>query len=175
MASDPLGTSDLAAWVPQLRRVSRAMTTNRADADDLVQDTCVRALGSWTRFRQGSNIWAWLVTILHNLTRNRRRDQRRADIGIAALGGVVEPRSAEHAGEQALLSEALEPALHAALQSLPGILREAVWLRDVEDRTYAEIAQRLNIPAGTVMSRIARGRRLLHDRLVASLHSREQP
>ena len=67
---------------------------------------------------------------------------------------------------QALLSQAIAPQLQHALESMPKELRDAVWLRDVEEHSYAEIAQRLRIPAGTVMSRISRGRRLLHDRLL---------
>ena len=66
-----------------------------------------------------------------------------------------------------MLSEVSGPSLRAALESLPKTLRDAVWLRDVEEMTYADMARRLRIPIGTVMSRISRGRRLLHERLVA--------
>jgi RNA polymerase sigma-70 factor (ECF subfamily) len=71
-----------------------------------------------------------------------------------------------------LLARTLAPGLQGALESLPKSLRDAVWLRDVDELSYAEIAKRLRIPIGTVMSRISRGRRLLHDRLVANAPER---
>jgi RNA polymerase sigma-70 factor (ECF subfamily) len=76
--------------------------------------------------------------------------------------------AAGNSPEEALLSRTMAPQLQQALESLPKALRDAVWLRDVEERSYAEIALHLRIPIGTVMSRISRGRRLLHDRLAAA-------
>jgi RNA polymerase sigma-70 factor (ECF subfamily) len=75
--------------------------------------------------------------------------------------------SPEATPEDRLLQDVLDEDLERALQALPGAFREAVWLRDVEEFSYAEIARMLAVPMGTVMSRIARGRRLLHDHLVA--------
>ncbi len=77
--------------------------------------------------------------------------------------------------EQLLLHQTLDADLQAAFDSLPGAFREAVWLRDVEEFSYAEIADMQQVPIGTVMSRIARGRRLLHDRLTARWQSADRP
>jgi RNA polymerase sigma-70 factor (ECF subfamily) len=157
--------------LPQLRRASLGLTRNRADAEDLVQDAYVRALGASKRFEWGSDLRAWLLTTLRNLARNHRRDQHRAkvhansDDADRAAAGVAAPGDSP---EDALLSRTLAPQLQAALESLPKALRDSVWLRDVEERSYAEIARHLRIPIGTVMSRISRGRRLLHDRLAAA-------
>ena len=73
--------------------------------------------------------------------------------------------ASEASPEQRLVNEGLAPPLQAALESMPKALRDAVWLRDVEDMSYADMARRLRVPIGTVMSRISRGRRLLHDRM----------
>jgi RNA polymerase sigma-70 factor (ECF subfamily) len=145
------------------------LTRNRADAEDLVQDTLVKALRFSHRFEPGTNLRAWLYTILHNTWRNRRRDAARDAVEVdsarveeAALH--VEPGVAE-TPERILLRDTLDADLQAALDALPEVFREAVWLRDVEELTYAEIAKVLDIPPGTVMSRISRGRRLLFQAL----------
>ena len=154
-----------------LRRASLGLTRNQSDAEDLVQDAYVRALRASKRFEWGSDLRAWLLTILRNLARNRRRDQHRArvhansDEADRAAAGIAAPGDSP---EAELLSRTLAPQLQKALESLPKALRDTVWLRDVEERSYAEIAAHLRIPIGTVMSRISRGRRLLHDRLAAA-------
>jgi RNA polymerase sigma-70 factor, ECF subfamily len=113
---------------------------------------------------------AWLFTILHNTARNRFRDRARDTVAVdsdvvdraAELpppGGIVETP------ETRLIRDTLAPDLQAALNDLPVAFREAVWLRDVEEFSYAEIAEMLSIPLGTVMSRISRGRRLLFHKL----------
>jgi RNA polymerase sigma-70 factor (ECF subfamily) len=152
-----------------LRKLSLCLARNRADADDLVQDAYLRAFRAFGRFTPGTNLKAWLRTILRNAARNRRRDQYRARVRMdeAAAARTVEIRpSGDASPEQALLSDVIAPQLRHALESMPKELRDAVWLRDVEELSYAGIAQRLRIPAGTVMSRISRGRRLLHDLLL---------
>ena len=151
--------------------MSYGLTKNRADAEDLVQDAYLRAMRSSTRFQPGTNLKAWLITILKNVTSNHRRGQRRATVHTDpnVPEHLVERQPArELTPEQALLVRTLAPGLRSALESLPKSLRDAVWLRDVDELSYAEIASRLRIPIGTVMSRISRGRRLLHDRLVAN-------
>ncbi len=157
--------------LPQLRKVSFGLTRNRADAEDLVQDAYLRAMRASSRFQPGTNLKAWLLTILKNVTSNHRRGQRRATIHTdpdAPEHIVARLPARELSPEQALLVRTMAPGLQAALESLPKSLRDAVWLRDVDELSYAEIAARLRIPIGTVMSRISRGRRLLHDRLVAN-------
>ena len=145
------------------------LTRNPADAEDLVQDTFVKALRFSDRFAAGTNLKAWLYTILLNTWRNRRRDAARDTVEVDS------PRveaAAEGAGlaaletpEQILMRADVRGDLQAALDALPEVFREAVWLRDVEEFSYAEIAGMLGIPIGTVMSRISRGRRLLFERL----------
>lgn len=161
-------------YLPHLRRTSLALTRNRDDAEDLVQDVCVRALRSSDRFEPGTNLKAWLSTILRNVTLNHRRDaRRRARFELEVDAWETERMAAPaHASpDVALLNSIIAPQLQTALESLPKSLRDAVWLRDVEAMTYAEIAERVGIPVGTVMSRIARGRRQLHDRLADAVVS----
>ena len=146
------------------------LTRNRADAEDLVQDTFVKAFRSSGQFKRGTNLRAWLYTILHNTWRNRRRDASRDAVEVdseqveqAAAGpGGGEPADTP---ERILMRSTLDADLQAALDELPDAFRQAVWLRDVEEFTYAEIAEMLNVPIGTVMSRISRGRRMLFERL----------
>ena len=146
------------------------LTRNRSDAEDLVQDTFVKALRFSARFTPGTNLKAWLYTILHNTWRNRRRDASRDTVEIdsprvdeAAATGAA----AGETPELLLLRSTLDADLQAALDALPEAFREAVWLRDVEEFSYAEIAEMLGIPIGTVMSRISRGRRVLFETLTA--------
>jgi RNA polymerase sigma-70 factor, ECF subfamily len=146
------------------------LTRSRADAEDLVQDTFVKAFRFSGRYQRGTNLKAWLYTILHNTWRNRVRDASRHTVDVdserveeaASLpGGPV----AFDTPEQILLRDTLDTDLQSALDALPALFREAVWLRDVEEFSYAEIAEMLGVPIGTVMSRISRGRRLLFERL----------
>ena len=146
------------------------LTRNTADAEDLVQDTFVKALRFSDRFIAGTNLRAWLYTILLNTWRNRRRDSARAPVEIDSprvdeAANSSDGPSAQETPEQILLRSTVRQDLQGALDALPDVFREAVWLRDVEEFTYAEIAQMLGIPIGTVMSRISRGRRLLFERL----------
>jgi len=163
--------ADALASLDSLYRTALRLTHSRADAEDLVQDTFLRAFRSAGQFTPGTNLRAWLFTILHNAARNRARDRARDHVTIdseaveraaeAAATGI-EPAATP---ESLLLNETLTPDLQAAVDALPQAFREAVWLRDVEEFSYAEIAEMLQVPAGTVMSRISRGRRLLFDRL----------
>jgi RNA polymerase sigma-70 factor (ECF subfamily) len=147
------------------------LTRNRSDAEDLVQDTFVKALRFSGRFTPGTNLKAWLYTILHNTWRNRRRDAARDRVDIDTPRVEEAAASGPDAGdtpERILLRTTLDADLQAALDALPEVFREAVWLRDVEEFSYAEIAEMLGVPIGTVMSRISRGRRLLFDQLSAA-------
>jgi RNA polymerase sigma-70 factor (ECF subfamily) len=161
-----------------LQIASRRLTRNRSEAEDLVQEAYLHAFRSANRFTPGTNLRAWLRTILTNLSKNRRRDLSRARVRVhepdITRAAEAQP-SPEVSPEQRLLNEALGPRLQAALESMPKTLRDAVWLRDVEEMSYADMARRLCIPIGTVMSRISRGRRLLHDRLVSVDNGRSAP
>jgi RNA polymerase sigma-70 factor (ECF subfamily) len=153
-----------------LQMLSRRLARSRTEADDLVQDAYLHAFRASDRFTPGTNLRAWLRTILTNLARNRRRDRVRSRIETneKELAWAAESRVSDHASpEQLLLSAVVAPRLRTALESMPKALRDAVWLRDVEELSYADIARQLRVPLGTVMSRISRGRRLLHERLLA--------
>jgi RNA polymerase sigma-70 factor (ECF subfamily) len=173
-STGPPGTevfaSEVLAFLEPLYATALRLTRNRADAEDLVQDTFVKAFRFSDRYQRGTNLKAWLYTILHNTWRNRLRDASRETVDVdsdrveeaASLpGGPV----ALETPERILLRETLDAELQAALDGLPASFREAVWLRDVEEFSYAEIAEMIGVPVGTVMSRISRGRRLLFERL----------
>ena len=152
------------------------LTRNRADAEDLVQDTYVKAFRFTSRFTRGTNIRAWLLTILHNTFLNRRRRAGRDPVQVDSdvveqAGGLVDDGAESPEGR--LLRLATSDEVMAALDELPEHFRSAVWLRDGEDLAYADIGRALQIPIGTVMSRISRGRRLLAERLAARRQASE--
>ncbi len=152
-----------------LYSTARRLTRDPAQAEDLVQDTYVKAFRNKDRFTPGTNLRAWLFAILHNTFLNdiRRRQGSPVEVDADAVDKAVARQPASGPSpEQALLSRATAAELDAALATLPEAYREAVWLRDVQEMAYADIARVLEVPLGTVMSRIARGRRLLHDRVV---------
>jgi RNA polymerase sigma-70 factor (ECF subfamily) len=139
------------------------LTRRAADAEDLVQDTYLKAFRAAHQFTPGTNLKAWLFTILHNTFRNDRRHDGRSpvDVDSEAVERAAGDAPGEQSPEQILTRASLDVDLQAALDDLPDAFRQAVWLRDVEELTYAEMAQVLNVPIGTVMSRISRGRRAL--------------
>jgi RNA polymerase sigma-70 factor (ECF subfamily) len=161
---------DVLSHTDALYRAALRMTRDRSAAEDLVQDTLLKAFRAADRFEPGTNLRAWLFTILVNTLRNRRRASARdiVEIDSEAVDRADPRRGGQATPEDLLLRDVLDADLQAALDALPEVFREAVWLRDVEDFSYAEIARMLDVPVGTVMSRIARGRRMLHARLVAS-------
>lgn len=145
------------------------LTRRAADAEDLVQDTYLKAFRSAHQFEAGTNLKAWLFTILHNTFRNARRHDGRnpVEVDSDAVERATAAGPGEQSPEQLLTRATLDADLQAALDELPEAFRQAVWLRDVEELTYAEMAQVLDVPIGTVMSRISRGRRGLLDNLRA--------
>ncbi len=162
--------AEVLRYLEPLYATALRLTRNRADAEDLVQDTVVKALRFSDRFERGTNLRAWLSTILHNTWRNRLRDTGREAVDVDStrleeLESSAASPSASDTPEALLLRNTLDADLRAALDALPEIFRQAVWMRDVEEFSYAEIARMLDIPIGTVMSRISRGRRMLLDEL----------
>jgi RNA polymerase sigma-70 factor, ECF subfamily len=161
------------AQLDSLYRTALRLTRHRADAEDLVQETFLKALRAADSFNPGTNLRAWLFTILHNSARNRARDRARDHVMVdsdivdraAESGPLPGLAGAADTPESLLLRETLAPELQAAIDALPDAYREAVWLRDVEEFSYIEIADMLSIPLGTVMSRISRGRHMLFERL----------
>lgn len=157
------------------------LTRDADAAQDLVQDTFLKALRASARFTPGTNLKAWLYTILHNTWRNRRRDRARSRVDFdsdtveqAAEGAGALPPLSE-SPEQALLAAVMDEDLKAALEALPEAFREAVWLRDVEELSYQAIADALDVPIGTVMSRISRGRKQLLAAVRAARAAAAQP
>jgi len=142
------------AELPRLRRYARAMLGDRAAADDLVQDTLERAWRQIAQWQAGRELRPWLFGIMHNL----RVDQlRRGRLATAELDD-----SAEAVATRPTQSDHLEVMdLEAALRQLPEEQRAVLLLVGVEAMSYAEIAEALAIPLGTVMSRLARGRERL--------------
>jgi RNA polymerase sigma-70 factor (ECF subfamily) len=146
--------ADLLAWVPRLRRYARALAGNRDDADDLVQDTLERAWARASLWRGVADMRAWLFSIMHNLHVDALRRGRLAT--VPADDDTPEGGLAPTQGERLAVRD-----LQAALDRLPPEQREIVLLVAREEMTYADIANTLGLPIGTVMSRLARGRERL--------------
>ena len=161
-------TIDALTFLEALYQSAVRLARNRDAAQDLVQDTYLKAFRARRRFTPGTNLKAWLFTILHNTWRNQRRDRARARLEadsetveqLVDLGaGADRPADNPEAG---LLEAVLSDDLRTALDDLPQPYRETVWLRDVEELSYQEIAAILDVPIGTVMSRLSRARRQLY-------------
>src|ERR1700682_4274477 len=131
--------------IDSLYRTALRLSRDRADAEDLVQDTYLKAFRAADRFEPGTNLRAWLFTILHNTARNRFRDRARDTV---AIDSDVVDRAADapppgsgtdrlDTPETLLLRDTLAPELQSAIDALPATFREAVWLRDVEEFSYA--------------------------------------
>lgn len=160
------------ALADQVYRVARRLVSTREEAEDLVQETYARAFRSWRSFTPGTNLRAWLLRILTNLNVDRgRKIQRTPDVQPLEEGDYyLANKVAESSGEQALEHERVVERLSQgsvvdALSSLPRDFRDVVVLVDIGEFTYADAAQILDVPIGTVMSRLHRGRRLLKARL----------
>jgi RNA polymerase sigma-70 factor (ECF subfamily) len=156
----------------QVYRVARRLVGSREEAEDLVQETYARAFRSWQSFTPGTNLRAWLLRILTNLNTDRgRRLQRTPDMQPLEEGDYyLANKMAESAGEQILdqdivVEQLSQDSIVDALSSLPHDFRDVVVLVDIGDFSYADAAQILDIPIGTVMSRLHRGRRLLKQQL----------
>jgi RNA polymerase sigma-70 factor (ECF subfamily) len=148
------------SYVDSLYGTALRLTRRPADAEDLVQETYLKAFRAEAQFERGTNLKAWLFTILHNTFRNQRRHDVRnpVDVDSETVEQAADLVAQEHTPEQLLTRDTLDA-------DLPEAFRQAVWLRDVEEFSYAEIARIVGVPIGTVMSRISRGRKLLYERL----------
>ncbi len=151
------------------------MTRNPSDAEDLVQETYLKAYRAFDTFQEGTNLKAWLYRILTNTFINayRARKRRPDETDIEDLEnlylyrrlGGLEGASAGRSAEEEVLEQFTEAEIKEAIEALPEQFRLAVLLGDVEGFSYKEIAEILDIPIGTVMSRLHRGRRALQKRL----------
>lgn len=145
----------IAAQLPALRRYARVLTGDAWAADDLVQDTLERACSKWQLWRMGSDLRAWLFTVMHNLFLNQRRGAR--------LQPAVPLEELEHelAQPPAPRDDALD--LERCLLRLPAEQRAVLLLVSLEDMRYEEAARVLGVPVGTVMSRLSRARSRLRE------------
>lgn len=149
--------STIETCIPDLRRYASALLRNRQDADDLVHDCLVRALDKLHTRRDDGDVRAWLFAIMHNLfVSQRRRAAARSD--VARLDDEAGAHGSTHAEQE---SSVLYREVVRELDSLPDEQRQVILLVSVEDLTYAEAARVLDVPIGTVMSRLARGRERL--------------
>src|SRR5215471_18970753 len=161
--------------MPALYSAALRMTRNPADAEDLVQETYLRAYRGFAGFEPGTNLRAWLYRILTNTyinsyrAKQRRPDERQLDdvedLYLYRRLGAVEEAMAARSAEDELMDLFTDEEVKAALDSLPEQFRIAVYLADVEGFSYKEIADILDVPIGTVMSRLHRGRKQLQSRL----------
>jgi RNA polymerase sigma-70 factor (TIGR02947 family) len=157
-----------------LSRGARRLTRSDADAEDLLQDTLLHAYAGFRTFKEGTNIKGWLFRILYNrwVSTYRSKQSRPAEVPVNVIAERDLASSAARlpAGLRSAESEVLDALpdneIKAAMDSLPEGFRAAVYLADVQGYTYAETAAILNIPMGTVMSRVSRGRQRLRIALV---------
>jgi RNA polymerase sigma-70 factor (ECF subfamily) len=157
-------------WTEDVHRFALSMTRDEADADDVVQDTYLRAFRSWQTFTAGSDCRRWLFTICRNVflrTRERSKhwlaldtSEMEAVIADASMGGI----RAERAAERFTFLD-VTPAIYRAVSRVPEPFRSAVIAVDLEDQSYESAAATLGVPIGTVRSRLFRGRRMLQDHL----------
>ena len=159
-------------WMDDVYRFARSMTRDEADADDLVQETYLRAYRAWHTFEPGSDCRRWLFTICRNVfLRSRERAARSVNFDVAELDSVIGDGSVTrpweerpgNAGDFSMVD--VWPAITRAVSRIPEPFRSAIVAVDLEDESYETAAQRLGVPIGTVRSRLFRGRRLLQDQL----------
>jgi RNA polymerase sigma-70 factor (ECF subfamily) len=158
-------------FAPQLYSAALRMTRNGADAEDLVQETYLRAYRSFDSYQEGTNLRAWLFRILTNTFINNYRAKKRRpdqvdlddveDFFIFRRLGGLEASAAQRTAETEVLEALPDAEVKEALEAIPEQFRMAVILADIEGFSYKEIAEILDVPIGTVMSRIHRGRRQL--------------
>ncbi|TWD84735.1 RNA polymerase sigma-70 factor (ECF subfamily) [Kribbella amoyensis] len=154
---------------PRLYLTALRLTGNPHDAEDLLQETYLRAFRGYAGFRPGTNLMAWLARILRNTFVNSYRKRQREPRTVPD-DPITTSRSAtagvEVSAEATVVDALPDPRLQEALSTLPDKYRRAVLLYDVDGFSYREIAALFDVPVGTVMSRIHRGRRALKERLV---------
>lgn len=158
-------------FIDDVYRFAVSLTRDAADADDIVQETYLRAYRSWHTFQPGSDARRWLFTIARNVfLRSRERERRQVDVADADLEALQTfATHGQHVrdGTDRLLSRIdLGPALRRALAELDEPFKSAVVIVDLEDQSYEDAANILGVPIGTVRSRLFRGRRILQDKLV---------
>jgi RNA polymerase sigma-70 factor (ECF subfamily) len=169
-------TEQAMEFMPSLYAAALRMTRNPADAEDLVQETYLKAYRAWHTFQQGTNLKAWLYRILTNTFINSYRSKKRRpeqseldeieDLYLYRRLGGLEAAAAGRSAEDEVMDLFTDDDVKKAIEALPEQFRLAVLLADVEGFSYKEIAEILGIPIGTVMSRLHRGRKGLQKALV---------
>jgi RNA polymerase sigma-70 factor (ECF subfamily) len=165
---------DALALSDQVYRVARHLASSREDADELMQETYARAFRSWRSFQPGTNMRAWLLRILTNLNIDRGRRQQRAPQmqPLEANDYYLYDRLSENengvSDEDRVVERLSQDDIVTALSAVPHDFRDVIVLVDLGDFSYADAAQILDIPVGTVMSRLHRGRRILKRELAES-------
>jgi RNA polymerase sigma-70 factor, ECF subfamily len=156
----------------QVYRVARHIANSREDADELMQETYVRAFRSWQQYTPGTNLRAWLLRILTNLNIDRGRRQQRApqttsldEKGDYYLYDRLEEQEGRPLDEERVIERLSQDSVVDALAHVPHDFRDVLVLVDIGDFSYADTAQILDIPVGTVMSRLHRARRILKGEL----------
>ena len=168
-------THDAMQHAPQLFSTAMRMTRNRSDAEDLVQETFIKAWRSFTTYQQGTNLRAWLFRIMTNTYINKYNAQQRKptetelddveELFLYKRLGAVDQSQLSQSAEDQMLSLFTDDEVKKALEELPDQFRIPVLMSDVEGFSYKEIAEILEIPLGTVMSRLHRGRKAMQKML----------
>lgn len=162
---------DALPWIDDVYRFALSLTRDESDADDVVQETYLRAYRSWHTFIPGTDCRRWLFTICRNVfLRSRERQRPTVDLEDgeqdAVAAGSIYSAARERGYDDIYARVDLAPALREALDGLAEPFRSAVILVDVEDMTYESAAEVMGVPIGTVRSRLFRGRRLLQEKLL---------
>jgi len=171
---------DAMQYASQLYSAALRMTRNPSDAEDVVQETFLKAYRAYHTFQEGTNLKAWLYRILTNtyINRYRKAQRRPSEVELGDLQDLYlfhrlgEPSGAEQSAEDFVLEQMVDVDIKQALESLPERFRLPVLLADVEGFSYKEIAEIMDIPIGTVMSRLHRGRKALQKKLWAVAEQR---
>jgi len=169
--TDQLFEAQALPLLPDVARYALSLTRSRPDADDLVQDTFLMAFQQWHQFRPGTDCRAWLFTICrHRFYRTSQRAERQMpteDPELEALAAAALHTTAANAGlEDAFERTSVQQAIEAAMDELPAPFREVAILVDLEDQSYEAASRILDVPLGTVRSRLFRARRMLQERLL---------
>jgi RNA polymerase sigma-70 factor (ECF subfamily) len=158
-------------WIDDVYRFALSLTRDESDADDIVQDTFLRAYRSWHTYLPGSDCRRWLFTICRNVflrSRERARptvELESADVDASATRGLY--RAGANEGLDDIFTHLdLAPAISRALANVPEPFRSSLVLVDVQDQSYETAAEILGVPIGTVRSRLFRGRRLMQEQLL---------
>ena len=175
MSAQEQFTADAMQYAPQLFSTALRMTRNRSDAEDLVQETYIKGWRSFHTFQEGTNLRAWLFRIMTNtFINNYRAKQRRPeeegleeveDLYLYRRLNTFDQSRMSASAEDQMMDLFPDEDIREALEELPEVFRMPVLLADVEGFSYKEIADILDVPIGTVMSRLSRGRKAMHKSL----------